>query len=129
MDNEIFTFTTFANGRSLFKREVIEKIGLFEASYFRQSQENEYALRAMLAGFLVLHCPRLCLQHISDPFKLDSAMVCHYSLRNAMLMNHKYFAGWQLLAMNGWQLAHYLVKTMLGRLSLRLFFQAWARLP
>lgn len=120
-----FYVHNFANGAVFIKREVIEKIGLFEAGYFRQSQENEYALRAILAGFLVLHCPRLRLQHISDPFRLDSAMVCHYSLRNAMLMNHKYFSGWRLLAMNGWQLAHYLAKTALGRLSLRLFFQAW----
>lgn len=119
-----FYVHNFCNGTVFIKREVIEKIGLFEETYFRQAQENEYALRAIVAGFEVLHCPQLVLQHISDPFILASDQVFYYSLRNTMLMNYKYFSGWQLLMMNGWQVIHYLSKTIRADLSAALFLQA-----
>ena len=39
-------------------------------------------------------------------------------------MNYKYFSGWRLLMMNGWQLMHYSVKTVRGDLTPTLFFKA-----
>ena len=119
-----FYVHNFGNGTVFIKREVIDKIGLFEAGYFRQSQENEYALRAMLAGFLIFHCPRLSLQHLPTSFRPDSSEVFYYSLRNAMLMNYQYFRLWKLLAMNGWQVMHYLVKTLRGDLKPASFLRA-----
>lgn len=47
----------------LIKREVVEKIGLFDESYFCYWDETDYCIRARKAGYKVIYAPKARLWH------------------------------------------------------------------
>ena len=119
-----FYVNNFVNGTVFIKKEVIEKIGLFEKRYFRQAQENEYALRAILNGFNILYYPQLKLRHKVNPFRPTSHEVSYYMLRNTLLKNYKYFSGMRLFVLQTWQLTQFALRLVAGRISPRLMIRA-----
>ena len=121
---EGFYVNNFSNGSVFIKRPVIEKIGLFETHYFRQGQENEYALRAILHGFTILHYPQLSLQHKINPFRPKTEIVSYYMLRNTLLKNYKYFSGTQLFLLQLWQIAQFLIRMLAGKAPPRSIIKA-----
>ncbi|MFA5933080.1 MAG: glycosyltransferase family 2 protein [Microgenomates group bacterium] len=52
-----------SGGGSLFKREVFEKIGYFDESYFMYMEDADLCFRAQLAGFRALFEPRAIIYH------------------------------------------------------------------
>jgi len=47
----------------LIRREVIQRIGLLDASYFAYWEETDYCLRARKEGFRIVYCPRAKIWH------------------------------------------------------------------
>ena len=119
-----FYVNNFGNGTVFIKRKVIKEIGTFEESYFRQGQENEYAIRAVLHGFNILHYPKLLLKHQVAQSRPAISTVFYYMLRNTLLKNYKYFSGVRLYLLQSWQLVQFSGRMLLGRISPRLMFRA-----
>lgn len=122
--NKSFYVNNFGNGSVFIKKEVLDRIGFFENCYFREVQENEYALRAMLNGFYILYYPELVIEHKVDPNRPSQKIVFYYSLRNTLLKNYKYFTGYRLLVLNCWQLFHFFLRLCKGRITIPLYRKA-----
>ena len=121
---EGFYVNNFGNGAVFIKKAVVEKAGLFESHYFRQGHENEYALRAILLGFNILHYPQLTLQHKPHPFRPQTQTAACYMLRNTLLKNYKYFSGMQLFLLQLWQIIQFSGRMLSGKISPRLILKA-----
>ena len=55
--------SNFLNGSIFIRRQVYEQLSGMEGFYFRQGQENEYALRAILYGYHILYTRELKVYH------------------------------------------------------------------
>ena len=75
----------------LIKREVIEKIGLLDESYFLYFEDADYCLRASRAGFNLAIVPQAKVTHVGSAStgSLGSALLLRYHYRNAHLFNWK----------------------------------------
>lgn len=74
-----------ANGACmLIKREVIEKVGLFDKDFFLYFEETDFCWRAWLAGYLILYEPRAVIYHKGSRATktLPSAFVNFHSFKN-----------------------------------------------
>lgn len=60
-EREVFLVTA---GGGLFKREVFEKVGLFDEDYFTYMEDVDLGLRAQLAGYKGWYTPKAFLYHI-----------------------------------------------------------------
>ena len=59
--------TTFIGCGALLRADILKKIGMFEPLLFLYMHEDEFAMRAINAGFTVLYEPKAIVQHISSP--------------------------------------------------------------
>ncbi|RJO66245.1 MAG: glycosyltransferase family 2 protein [Myxococcales bacterium] len=98
-------------GAMALRRAVYEKIGLFDAAFFFNNEDVDFALRAFGAGFRTLYAPTAKVYHKRSPFEArqpDAAM--YYIQRNFVLAAYKNVPlplwlthGPRHLAYNGWQ--------------------------
>jgi GT2 family glycosyltransferase len=81
----------------LFKRDVFEKIGLFEEDYFLFREEDEIIWRMRLAGYIARYAPKARVFHKrSAHTKLFSTTKLYYSERNR-IWNVVKFLPWRCL--------------------------------
>ncbi|HUI30971.1 MAG TPA: glycosyltransferase family 2 protein [Candidatus Acidoferrales bacterium] len=74
----------------LIKREVIEKIGKLDHSYFLYLEDADYSVRAKRAGYSVLYQPAAVLYHrVSSSIRWDSPTYVYFNLRNKILFLRK----------------------------------------
>jgi GT2 family glycosyltransferase len=79
---------------ALIKRNVIERIGLFDESYgLGYYDDDDYSVRAINAGFMCVRANNVFVEHLrdstfSDIFKKDERLKLHY--RNKMLFYSKW---------------------------------------
>lgn len=74
-----------ANGSCMFvKREVINKIGLFDEDYFTYFEETDFCHRALLAGYKIWYQPKSIIYHIGniDNSKHKNSFLVYISFRN-----------------------------------------------
>ena len=116
-DDRNFYTGNFLNGSIFIKRHVVERIGLMEGAYFRQGQENEYAIRAILAGFNILYQRQLAAYHKRNPYRPNTKLVGYYALRNTLLKNYRYFQAWKLAFLNTWQISQFIARMLRGRIT------------
>lgn len=71
----------------LFRRDVIEQIGMLDARFFYYYEETEWCLRARRAGWKILHVPQAHLWHkgVQRDYQ-PGPNVTYYGTRNRFLM-------------------------------------------
>ncbi|MGB9706543.1 MAG: glycosyltransferase family 2 protein [Microgenomates group bacterium] len=88
--------TDFVSGCAmLVKREVFEKIGLFDPSYFLYLEDVDFCQRAKKAGFKVVYVPEGKVWHYNaSSSEVGGALHDYFITRNRMLFGLKY-APWR----------------------------------
>jgi GT2 family glycosyltransferase len=70
----------------LFRRDVAEKIGVLESSYFAYMEDADFCLRARRADFVVLYEPKAVIYHkVSSSSAWDSPFYIYFNLRNKLI--------------------------------------------
>jgi len=84
--------TDFVNGcLMLVKREVFEKIGLFDPRYFLYFEDVDLSIRAKKAGFKLVFCPKAKIWHLNSGSSGSGSDLHDYFItRNRMLFGMKY---------------------------------------
>lgn len=77
----------------LFKREVIDKVGLFEDSYFAYFEETDLCHRSILAGYKIKYVPESVIFHIggNTASKLPISFIQFHSYKNRIYTYLKNF--------------------------------------
>jgi GT2 family glycosyltransferase len=69
----------------MFRREVVEQIGLLEKSYFAYLEDADFCFRAQKAGFSVRYQPQAVIYHkVSLTSAWDSPVYIYFNLRNKL---------------------------------------------
>jgi GT2 family glycosyltransferase len=74
--------STFSGGCSMIRRAALESAGLFPDDFFRQAEENDFALRMLESGFLCFLEPSSVMYHAPSPLGRNDKQVAYYNLRN-----------------------------------------------
>lgn len=76
----------------LIRKEVVEKIGLFDEKYYLYLEDVDLSVRAKRAGYKLLFVPEAKLWHknASSSGKPGSALHTYYQTRNRLLFGFKY---------------------------------------
>jgi GT2 family glycosyltransferase len=73
------------------KREVFEKIGLFDERYFLYYEESDFCYRAKEAGYKIMYIPKAIVYHKNaQTTGLGSPLQDYYITRNRMLFASKF---------------------------------------
>ncbi|MCR4325029.1 MAG: glycosyltransferase family 2 protein [Candidatus Curtissbacteria bacterium] len=83
----------FATGAAMFvKREVFEKVGLFDNKYFLYLEDMDFSVRAKKNGFKIIFEPRAILWHknAGSTGGSGSKLQDYYITRNRLLFSTKY---------------------------------------
>lgn len=88
--------TDYVSGCAMFiKREVFEKVGLFDKRYFLYLEDVEFCQRAKRAGFKVIYAPKASLWHLNaGSSEVGGPLHDYYLTRNRMLFGMRY-ASWR----------------------------------
>ncbi len=80
----------------LVRREVLEQVGLLDERFFAYYEETEWCIRAVRAGYNVVHVPLAQVWHkITPSDRADSPLVHYYMTRNRLLLLKIAGAGWK----------------------------------
>lgn len=75
----------------LFRRQVVDKIGFLDESYFAYLEDADFCVRARKAGFSILYEPHALVYHkVSSTSARDSPVYLYLNLRNKILFLHKH---------------------------------------
>ncbi|MFZ5366022.1 MAG: glycosyltransferase family 2 protein [Patescibacteria group bacterium] len=102
--------TDFVSGCCMFvKKEVFEKIGLFDPKYFLYWEDSDFCQRAWMGGFRIVYVPGANVFHLdAGSSAVGGPLHDYYITRNRMLFGIKY--------------ASFRTKFALVRESIKLFF-------
>lgn len=114
-DNELEI--DFATGCCfLVKREVLEKVGLFNEDYFAYFEDAQYSKRVIDAGFKIFYNGSVSIFHkVSRTTEIGSPLIDYYLTRNRLMFGFKYSNGRTKFAL--WRQA--LWQLVFGRASQR----------
>jgi GT2 family glycosyltransferase len=80
----------------LFRRELLEEIGLLDNRYYLNYEDVDICVRARQAGYRVRYTPKAVLNHkVSASLGQASPQNTYYMTRNALLFFSTYLHGWQ----------------------------------
>lgn len=85
--------TDFASGCCMMlKKEVIEKVGLFDENYFLYYEDNDLCKRVRLAGYKILYVPQAVIWHknAGSAGGSGSSLQDYYITRNRLMFGIKY---------------------------------------
>jgi GT2 family glycosyltransferase len=75
----------------LVKREVLEKVGLFNEEYFAYFEDAEYSKRILEAGFKIFYNGKTSIYHkVSQTTRTGSSLTDYYLTRNRLYFGFKY---------------------------------------
>lgn len=75
----------------LIRRDVFQKIGLFDEAYFLYYEESDFCFRARMAGFKIMYIPSAVVYHKNaQTTGLGSPLQDYYITRNRMLFASKF---------------------------------------
>jgi GT2 family glycosyltransferase len=83
-----YTFGACA-GAALYRREMIEKIGLFDDDFFLIFEDTDLNFRAQLNGWKCLFVPAAVYHKVGASVKKMGGLTAYYSVRNDKLMKIK----------------------------------------
>ncbi len=110
--------TDFVTGAAIFiRRDVLDKIGLFDTRYFLYYEDSDFCFRAKKVGFKVMFVPTAIVYHLNaQSTKLGSPLQDYYITRNRMIFAAKFLSTRTRLALFREALRH------LGKPARRLAF-------
>ena len=82
----------------LIKREIIEKVGIFDPIYFAYWEEADLCVRIKNAGFKLLYAPKARIWHkigVSWDTYFSYFIIYHYLVRNRLIFMFKYTSKFQ----------------------------------
>lgn len=85
-------YVTFASGCGLLiRREVLEKVGLLDESYFLYLEDTDYCMRTVKAGYKILFVPESRIYHKVNrtTAKQIATLPLYYTTRNRLLFSRK----------------------------------------
>lgn len=85
-------YVTFASGCGLLiRREVLEKVGLLDESYFLYLEDTDYCMRTIRAGYKILFVPESRIYHKVNrtTAKEIATLPLYYTTRNRLLFSKK----------------------------------------
>jgi GT2 family glycosyltransferase len=83
---------------ALYRREMLDEIGLFDESFFLYCEDTDLGLRARWAGWECLYVPEARVEHrYSHSSGKASALKAYYVERNRLFVIFKNFPIWELL--------------------------------
>lgn len=92
----------------LIKREVLEKVGLFNDDYFAYFEDSEFSKRVIDAGFKIFYNGKTYITHkVSRTTEIGSPLTDYYLTRNRLYFGFKYASArtkFALLRQALWQL-------------------------
>ena len=78
----------------LFKREVLERVGLLDDSFYLYYEETDWCLRVRQAGYTVLAVPASVVRHaVSSTLGAASPVIDYYMLRNHLRFIARHWTG------------------------------------
>lgn len=85
----------FATGACMFvKREVFEKVGLFDERYYLYLEDTEFSQRAKRSGFKIMFVPEAVLWHkVSQSSAIGGQLNDYFITRNRLLFGISYASG------------------------------------
>lgn len=88
----VVTQTDFVTGAAIFiRRDVLEKVGLFDTRYFLYYEDSDFCFRAKKAGFKIMFVPEAVVYHLNaQSTKLGSPLQDYYITRNRMIFAAKF---------------------------------------
>jgi GT2 family glycosyltransferase len=91
----------FLSGNALLvNRNLVEKIGMFDESFFAYLEDAEWCIRGHNAGFDVLYIPWARAWHPDTRYRDEnSASVTYYIMRNNLLLALRNHLGWRKITM------------------------------
>jgi len=122
----------------LIKREVIEKIGLLDENLFIYSEDSDWSLRALKAGYKGLYVPSSKIWHkegIDSKKNRGNDFRMYLGTRNIMYVMYKHTSSVQFVLFLvyffiNWMLSHTVKRTLKGEFKILLsiwkgFFEFW----
>jgi len=88
-------YVTFLSGCAmLIKREVFEKIGLFDEDYFFYEEDLDFCLKTMRKGFVILYVPSAKVWHKIESIIKDrtNSFVMYHRARSRIIWLYKNFS-------------------------------------
>lgn len=84
--------TDFATGCMMFiRRQVIEKVGMLDDSFFAYFEDTDWCVRARKMGYRIIYNPRAKIWHkVSATSKIDSPAYLYLLMRNKIFMVRKH---------------------------------------
>ena len=95
-EREIFSACA---GAAIYRREVFDRIGLFDEMHFAYLEDIDVGYRAKIAGYHNRYCPKAVVYHAgsgTSGSKYNSFKV-RLAARNNVYLNYKNMPAWQLL--------------------------------
>ncbi len=78
----------------LVKREVLEKVGMFDENYFAYFEDGDFSKRVIDAGFKILYNGDTSIYHkVSQSTGVGSSLTDYYLTRNRLMFGFKYASG------------------------------------
>ncbi len=78
----------------LVKREVLEKVGMFDDNYFAYFEDSEFSRRVLDAGFKIYYNGDTSIYHkVSQTTEIGSSLTDYYLTRNRLMFGFKYASG------------------------------------
>lgn len=78
----------------LVKREVFERVGLLDESFFLYYEETDWCLKARQAGYRILAVPSSVVWHkVSATLGVSSPIIDYYMLRNHLRLIGRHWSG------------------------------------
>jgi len=97
----------------LIKREVLQRVGLFDEQFFMYYEDSDYCLRTRQAGFKLLVMSRARLWHkvSASSNGSDTPSERYWMGRSSSLFYRKHIRGWRWLILVPWRLGS-IIKTL-----------------
>ncbi len=85
--------SSFAGGACAFRRDIFEKIGYYDDSFFLWGHEDDLALRAMDKGYKIHFVKDIIIEHYNKDIKIRPKKL-FLTFRNKAWLNIKHFSLW-----------------------------------
>ncbi len=86
-EDSSFETDYIAEGATIFRRLVFEKVGLYPESFFITHEGPDLALRLLNEGFTINYSPEIQVIHKCDPAGKTIARMIYYNIRNEIFLS------------------------------------------
>jgi GT2 family glycosyltransferase len=94
---------------AMYRRSMLEKIGLFDESFFMYNEDTEIGIRAQRGNWFCRYVPTAVVTHLgSQSTSRNSLKKLYYVERNRIKIMLKHFTFWQIVKSIPWTVKRYM---------------------